>query len=297
MENSKDSVVNMDIMSYASNSWYLEQFQNSPKYLFIKDDINNVEKHKEELKDIDLIVNFAAESHVDNSINNSRPFLTSNIMGTHALLEYSRKNDIRFHQISTDEVFGALSHDSKDKFTVKTPYNPHNPYSASKASADMIVRSFHHTYGLHTTISNCSNNFGPHQHLEKLIPKTIYNAMNNISIPIYGDGRQIRDWIFVEDHNRAVETIVKKGISGNTYLIGNNGEIENITLVKKILKIMGKSESLIKMVKDRPGHDEHYAIDPSSSLELGWKPLYSFEKALNITIKHYMEKISHYIGV
>ncbi|MHB1440826.1 MAG: dTDP-glucose 4,6-dehydratase [Cuniculiplasma sp.] len=295
MRKHDDFIYNMDSMTYASNPWYLREIENSKNYSFIKDDINNVKLHEREIENLDIIVNFAAESHVDNSIKDPFPFLRSNVMGTQALLEFARKHDLRFHQISTDEVYGALPDGSEEKFTVDTPYNPRNPYSATKASADMILRSYVNTYGLKGTISNCSNNFGPHQHREKLIPKTIINAIKNESISVYGDGLQVRDWIYVLDHCDAIEIIIEKGKSGDTYLVGADGERTNIEVIRNILRIMGKDESLIKYIQDRPGHDRHYAIDPSSILRLGWKPSMRFEEALSITVNHYISNYKNYL--
>ena len=296
MKKHEDYIYNMDMMTYASNPWYLEEIKDSKNYRFIMDDINNISKHEKEMNDLDIIVNFAAESHVDNSIMDSSSFIRSNIMGTHALLEYSRKKDIRFHQISTDEVYGALPVDSTDKFNLDSPYNPKNPYSATKASADMLVRSYCNTYGLKATISNCSNNFGPHQHREKLIPKTIINLINNQKVPVYGDGKQVRDWIYVLDHCSGIDLILEKGSVGITYLIGSDGEQSNIDVVSKILTIMGKGSEMIDFVKDRPGHDRRYAIDSETIRRLGWKPRHNFDEALKETVKHYLKNYQMYIS-
>lgn len=295
MQKHDDFVYNIDSLTYASNPWYLERIKGSGNYRFINDDINNVSIHGEELSDLDAIVNFAAESHVDNSIKDSSSFIRSNIMGTHALLEFARRNDLRFHQISTDEVYGALPLDSREKFNVDSPYNPKNPYSATKASADMLVRSYCNTYGLKATISNCSNNFGPHQHREKLIPKTILNLMNNERVPIYGDGKQIRDWIYVTDHCNGIDFILEKGMMGKTYLIGSDGEHSNIEVVREIIKLMKKGSDMIRHVEDRPGHDKRYAIDASSIRKLGWKPEFNFDDALRQTVEHYVKNYENYI--
>lgn len=295
MQKHDDFIYNIDSLTYASNPWYLERIKGSGNYRFINDDINNISIHGEELSDLDAIVNFAAESHVDNSIKDSSSFIRSNIMGTHALLEFARRNDLRFHQISTDEVYGALPLDSKEKFNVDSPYNPKNPYSATKASADMLVRSYCNTYGLKATISNCSNNFGPHQHREKLIPKTILNLMNNERVPIYGDGKQIRDWIYVTDHCNGIDFILEKGMMGKTYLIGSDGEHSNIEVVREIIKLMKKGSDMIRHVEDRPGHDKRYAIDASSIRKLGWKPEFNFDDALRQTVEHYVKNYENYI--
>ncbi len=295
MQKHDDFIYNIDSLTYASNPWYLERIKGSGNYRFINDDINNISIHGEELSDLDAIVNFAAESHVDNSIKDSSSFIRSNIMGTHALLEFARRNDLRFHQISTDEVYGALPLDSREKFNVDSPYNPKNPYSATKASADMLVRSYCNTYGLKATISNCSNNFGPHQHREKLIPKTILNLMNNEKVPIYGDGKQIRDWIYVTDHCNGIDLILEKGMMGKTYLIGSDGEHSNIEVVREIIKLMKKGSDMIRHVEDRPGHDKRYAIDASSIRKLGWKSEFNFDDALRQTVEHYVKNYENYI--
>ena len=295
MQKHDDFIYNIDSLTYASNPWYLERIKGSSNYRFINDDINNISIHGEELSDLDAIVNFAAESHVDNSIKDSSSFIRSNIMGTHALLEFARRNDLRFHQISTDEVYGALPLDSREKFNVDSPYNPKNPYSATKASADMLVRSYCNTYGLKATISNCSNNFGPHQHREKLIPKTILNLMNNERVPIYGDGKQIRDWIYVTDHCNGIDLILEKGMMGKTYLIGSDGEHSNIEVVREIIKLMKKGSDMIRHVEDRPGHDKRYAIDASSIRKLGWKSEFNFDDALRQTVEHYVKNYENYI--
>ena len=238
----------------------------------------------------DVIVHFAAESHVDRSIMDPAPFIKTNIEGTYILLEAALKNKVkRFHHVSTDEVFGALELNSKEKFNDNTPYNPHSPYSASKASSDHLIRSYATTYNLPTTISNCSNNFGPYQFPEKLIPLAITNIIEEKKVPVYGDGLYVRDWLFVEDHCKAIDLILRKGKIGETYLIGGLTEdISNIDIIKKILKIMGKDESQIEFVKDRPGHDRRYAIDWSRiNKELGWQPEHNFDEYLKLTIDWY----------
>lgn len=283
----------MDRGTYASNPWYERNFP-SGRYKKINDDINNVMNYERDLKDVDIIINFAAESHVDNSIKDSYNFLMSNIVGTQRLLEFARKHEIRFHQISTDEVYGSLDPDGTDLFTPERCYDPKNPYSATKASADFLARAYVNTYGMKITISNCSNNYGMHQHPEKLIPKTIINAYSSKKIPVYGNGKQIRDWIHVRDHNEAVDYIIEKGNPGETYLISSRNQRRNIDVVRSILKIMNRGEDLIEYVDDRPGHDRRYAIDPSSTESLGWKAKINFEEGLKSTINHYIENISEY---
>ncbi len=283
----KDEIVNIDKLTYASDLSNLNGVEKY-NYKFVKGDIADEKIVDSIVKDVDVIVNFAAESHVDNSILESKEFIHSNIVGVHVLLEAARKHDKRFHQVSTDEVYGSLPLDSKEKFTEKTAYAPRNPYSAPKAAADHLVRAYHNTYKMKVTISNCSNNYGPRQHKEKLIPKTITNAKNNKDIPMYGKGEQVRDWIYVEEHCSAIERILEKGTIGETYLVSADQERHNVDVIKLILKELGKPETLIKSVQDRLGHDIRYAIDASKiKRELGWKPKYDFEKGMKKTIEWY----------
>ncbi|MDF7665578.1 dTDP-glucose 4,6-dehydratase [Bifidobacterium sp. ESL0745] len=239
----------------------------------------------------DAIVNYAAESHNDNSIADPEPFIQSNIVGTYRLLEAARKYDLHYHQISTDEVYGDLALDDPGRFTPQSPYRPSSPYSASKASADMLVRAWHRTYGLKTTISNCSNNYGPYQHVEKFIPRQITNILDGIRPKLYGDGLNVRDWIHTEDHSSAVWAILTEGRIGETYLIGANGERSNLDVLRDILRMMGQPEDAFDWVRDRPGHDRRYAIDPTRlETELGWKPQHTdFESGLKQTIKWYTD--------
>lgn len=290
-----DQIVNIDKMTYASNPSYINDPGNR-NYVFVKADIIDREKIEKLIPDADAIVNFAAESHVDNSIASPEQFLLSNYMGVFNLLELVRRHDIRFHQVSTDEVYGSLPLNSSGSFDEHSPYNPRNPYSATKAAADFLVRSYTNTYGIRATISNCSNNFGPNQHPEKLIPKTIMNAISGKRIPIYGDGLQIRDWIYVEDHCSAIDLILKKGKIGETYLVSSRNERRNIDVVRDILKILKSSEELIEFVKDRPGHDVRYSLDPSKiERELGWKPAHDFHEAIENTVKHYTSNLERYM--
>lgn len=239
----------------------------------------------------DAIVNFAAESHNDNSIVAPEPFIQSNIVGTYRLLEAARKYGLHYHQISTDEVYGDLALDDSRRFTPQSPYRPSSPYSASKASADMLVRAWHRTYGLKTTISNCSNNYGPYQHVEKFIPRQITNILDGIRPKLYGDGLNVRDWIHAEDHSSAVWAVLTEGRIGETYLIGANGERSNLDVLRDIMRMMGQSEDAFDWVRDRPGHDRRYAIDPTKlETELDWKPQHTdFESGLEQTIKWYMD--------
>ena len=282
----KYEIINLDRMTYAANPKNLEGLPED-RHKLVVGDIADAELVNKLVKDVDAIVNFAAESHVDNSINNSGPFIHSNIVGVHVLLEAARKYEKRFHQISTDEVYGSLPLNSTKKFNENTPYNPRNPYAATKAAADHLVIAYVNTYKLNATISNCSNNFGPRQHPEKLIPKAITNALQNKPIPIYGNGMQIRDWIYVEDHCSAIDLILKEGEIGKKYLISAENERHNIDVVKSILKLLNKPQSLIQYVADRPGHDVRYALEPKKIKELGWKPNYKFYEALKNTVKWY----------
>ena len=239
----------------------------------------------------DAIVHYAAESHNDNSIADPEPFLRTNVEGTYCLLEACRKYDVRFHHISTDEVYGDLALDEPRRFEPDDPYKPSSPYSSTKASSDLLVRAWHRTYGLRTTISNCSNNYGPYQHVEKFIPRQITNIICGIRPKLYGDGLNVRDWIHTEDHSRAVWDILTKGRSGETYLIGANGERSNIDVLHAILERMGKDSDDFDWVRDRPGHDRRYAIDPTKlETELGWKPVHTdFSEGLDQTIAWYRE--------
>ncbi len=288
----EDFIVNLDKLTYAGNLENLKSIENNKNYQFAKGDICDRRLVDELIRKVDIVIHFAAESHVDRSILDPAPFITTNVLGTYTLLESALKNNIkRFHHISTDEVFGALELNSKEKFNDKTPYNPRSPYAASKAASDHLVRAYHLTYGLPITISNCSNNFGPFQFPEKLLSLAITNIIEEKKVSIYGDGLHVRDWLFVEDHVRAIELILQKGKIGGTYLIGGlTDDISNIEIIKKVLKIMKKDERLIEFVKDRPGHDRKYAIDWSkTNQELDWQPKYNFEEALTRTIQWYIK--------
>ena len=271
-------VINLDKLTYAANLDNLKDIEDNKNYRFIHGDIADQEfifKLFENEK-FDIVINFAAESHVDNSILNPQIFTITNILGTQVLLDACRKYNIkRFHQVSTDEVYGELPLDDNSiLFTEKTPLNPSSPYSASKASADMLVKSYYRTYSLPITISRCSNNYGPYQHLEKLIPLMISKAINNDNLPVYGNGLNVRDWLHVYDHCTAIDLIIHEGKIGEIYNIGGNNEKSNIDVVKIILKELGKSEKLIKYVNDRPGHDLRYAIDSTKiKTTLNWKPV------------------------
>ncbi|KKQ04625.1 MAG: dTDP-glucose 4,6-dehydratase [Candidatus Moranbacteria bacterium GW2011_GWF1_36_4] len=283
-----DEIVNLDALTYAGNLENLKDLENNPNYKFVKGNICDEKLVDELVKDVDAIVHFAAESHVDRSISDSGDFIRTNISGTHTLLEAARKNgNKRFHHISTDEVFGSLE-ENDPAFNEDTSYDPRSPYSASKASSDHLVRAYFHTYGLPITISNCSNNYGPYQFPEKLIPLFATNLIEGKKIPVYGKGDNIRDWIHVDDHNRGVDMILKKGKIGETYCLGGNSEKTNLEITHKILELTGKGEEMIEYVADRKGHDKRYAIHFSKAKkELGWEPQISFEDGLKKTIAWY----------
>lgn len=288
----QDEIVNLDVLTYAGNLENLKEIEKKPNYQFIHGDITDAPAVEKAMVGIDTVVHFAAESHVDRSITGPAVFIRTNIIGTQILLDAAIKSKVkRFHHISTDEVFGQLDLDASEKFSENTPYSPRSPYAASKAGADHLVRAYIHTYKLPATISNCSNNFGPFHHPEKLIPLTITNLLEGKKVPVYGDGLYVRDWLFVEDHCRAVDLILQKGKPGETYCIGGlTQEISNLEVVKKILHIMGKNVSEIELVKDRLGHDRKYAIDWSKiKNELGWQPQADFETYLKSTVEWYKD--------
>ncbi|MBI5449540.1 dTDP-glucose 4,6-dehydratase [Candidatus Gottesmanbacteria bacterium] len=285
-----DTVVNLDKLTYAGNLKNLVQVENLPHYLFVRGDICDAAVVDSVMKGVDVVVHFAAESHVDRSIRNPSPFVSTNVVGTHVLLESALKHKVsRFHHISTDEVYGSLELSDSSKFNERTPYDPRSPYSASKAGSDHLVSAYYHTYGMPVTVTNCSNNFGPFQFPEKLIPLAITNCIEGKRIPVYGDGKHVRDWLYVEDHCRAIELVLQKGIVGETYCIGGlTQDIDNLSVVKKILHLMGKNESNIEYVPDRLGHDRRYAMNwKKIQHELGWKPLHDFDTWLTSTVGWY----------
>ena len=287
-----DQIVNLDKLTYAGNLENLKDVEKNPNYSFVKGDICDASLVNSVMQGIDAVVHFAAESHVDRSIMEPATFVMTNVVGTQVLLDTAVKNNVqKFHHVSTDEVFGQLELGSNKKFDENTPYDPRSPYSASKAGSDHLVRAYHHTFGLPITITNCSNNFGPYQFPEKIIPLAITNLMEGKKIPIYGDGLYVRDWLYVEDHCRAIDKVLTDGGVGETYCIGGLTEdIPNIDVAKKILAIMNESEDKIEFVKARPGHDRRYAVDFSKiKNELGWEPLHSFDEWLKETVKWYQE--------
>jgi dTDP-glucose 4,6-dehydratase len=286
----QDYVSNFDKLTYAGNLENLKEIEKDTNYQFIQGDICNAEMVKKAMENVDTVVHFAAESHVDRSILDPSEFIRTNVLGTNVLLDQALKNNVkRFHHISTDEVFGALDLEDKNKFNEKTNYNPRSPYAASKASSDHLVRAYYFTYGLPVTISNCSNNFGSYQFPEKVIPLAITNLIEGKKVPVYGDGLYVRDWLYVEDHCRAIDLILEKGKIGETYCIGGLAEdINNLSVIKKIIKLLGKTEDSIEFVKDRPGHDRRYAVDWSKiKNELGWQPQGDFDELLAKTVEWY----------
>ena len=287
----EDGVVNVDKLTYAGNPVSLSDVSESLRYRFVREDIADAPRMEALIGEgVDAVVNFAAESHVDRSIQDPSAFIRTNIFGTFALLEACRKalpnRRIRFLQISTDEVYGSLG--EVGAFTEETPLAPNSPYSASKTAADVMVRAYHQTYGLPALITRCSNNYGPYQFPEKLIPLMISNALEGKELPIYGDGLNIRDWIYVEDHCRALDLVLRRGKEGEVYNVGGESEKTNLSVAQTILDRLGKPSSLIRFVTDRPGHDRRYAIDFSKiEKELGWKPSVSFEEGIRRTIQWY----------
>jgi len=294
LENYDYNILNFDKLTYAGNLENLSDIESNEKYKFFKGDIcekEEVEKAVDENK-IDTIINFAAESHVDRSILGAKEFINTNVMGTHVLLEVLKEKGLeKYLQVSTDEVYGSLPEDKKELlFTEETPITTNSPYSASKASADLLCNAFYHTFKLPILITRCSNNYGPYQFPEKLIPLMIAKTLKGEMVPVYGDGKNIRDWLYVEDHCSAIAEVLHKGNIGEVYNIGGNNEWYNIDIVKLILKKLGKGEEMIQYVKDRPGHDRRYAIDSSKIMkEFGWSPKYDFETGIELTINWYLE--------
>lgn len=290
VDNYDFKVINVDKLTYAGNLENVADISDNPNYEFVKGDIADMSLIESLVsRGIDVIVNFAAESHVDRSIEDSRIFIETNVLGTQVLLEAARKYGVsRFVQISTDEVYGSLG--PQGSFMETSPLTPNSPYSASKTGADLLVRAYHKTYGMDTVITRCSNNYGPYQFPEKLIPLMISNALEGKPLPVYGDGMNVRDWIYVEDHCSAIDVIIQRASSGEVYNIGASNELPNIEIVKMILRQLNKPESLIKFVEDRPGHDRRYAIDSTKLRnDLGWNVVYSLEEGIDRTIRWYVE--------
>lgn len=288
----QDEIINLDKLTYAGNLENLKVVEKNPHYSFIKADIGDEKAVDQAMKGIDTVVHFAAESHVDRSIMGPAVFVKTNVLGTQILLSAALKHQVkRFHHISTDEVFGSLDLNSQDKFFEKSPFLPNSPYAASKAGSDCLVRAWFKTYGLPVTITNTSNNYGPYQFPEKFIPLTITNILENKKVPVYGDGLQVRDWLHVEDHCRAIDLVLQKGKVGETYCVGGLTEdVNNLTVVKKILKLLNKDESLIDYVQDRPGHDRRYALNwEKIKKELGYQPVFDFDTYLEKTVNWYQQ--------
>jgi len=287
----EQKIVNLDKLTYAGNPGNLAGLEDHPSYTFVRGDICDRKAVGSVVQDhgIGAIANFAAETHVDRSISGPAVFMETNVGGTNVLLDVAKEHAItRFVQVSTDEVYGSLGPDGK--FTEETPLHPNSPYAASKAAGDLLARAYHHTYGLPVMITRCSNNYGPYQFPEKLIPLMIANALGGRKLPVYGDGQNVRDWLHVRDHCHAVDLVLRKGRPGEVYNIGGENEWKNLDLVKLLLSRLNKPESLIEFVRDRPGHDRRYAIDASKiGREMGWKPSVSFEQGLTETVAWYLE--------
>lgn len=287
-----DKLINLDALTYAGNLASVADVADNPNYVFVEGSINDRELVNKIMADVDIVVHFAAESHVDRSILNPAVFLETNVMGTQVLLDAALAHKVeRFHHISTDEVFGSLELDSTTLFDETTPYDPRSPYSASKAGSDHLVRAYGETYGLPFTLSNCSNNYGEYHFPEKLFPLAITNLIEGKKVPVYGDGLNVRDWLYVQDHCSAIDAILTRGKLGKTYLIGGlKNDVSNLEVVRMILSLMNQPESMIEYVKDRPGHDRRYAVDWSNiNKELGWEPSVTLEQGLQQTITWYQE--------
>ncbi|MCK9582164.1 MAG: dTDP-glucose 4,6-dehydratase [Endomicrobiales bacterium] len=296
--NSKIKIVNLDKLTYAGNLENLRNVEKNPRYKFVKGDICNTNMVNKLVKNCDAIINFAAETHVDKSILEAGSFLNTDVFGTYTLLEAAKKHKIKkYIQISTDEVYGSIERGS---FTESSPLLPNSPYSSAKASGDLLSRSYFTTFGLPVIVTRASNNFGPYQYPEKLIPLFVTNTIENKPLPLYGDGKNVRDWLFVQDHCSAVYTVLQKGVPGQIYNIGGGNEVTNIQITKEILNMLDRPQSLIKPIKDRPGHDRRYSVNCSKiKKELGWKPQANFKQALKETIewyvanKHWWEKLKN----
>jgi dTDP-glucose 4,6-dehydratase len=285
-------IYNMDLLTYAGDLTKHKEIEEKENYHFVKSDIADRKAIFElfEKEKFDFVVHFAAESHVDRSITEPEIFVVTNVLGTQVLLDASKHIAVKkFLHVSTDEVYGELDFDPETFFTEQTPLQPNSPYSASKASSDLLVRAYHETYGLPMNITRCSNNYGPFHFPEKLIPLTISRVLNEQKVPVYGDGKNIRDWLHVLDHCSAIDLVLHEGVNGEVYNVGGHNERTNLEVVQTIIKTLGKSEDLIEFVTDRLGHDKRYAIDPTKLEKLGWKPTYNFETGIAQTIQWYLE--------
>lgn len=286
-----DDIVVIDALTYAGRRESLADLSGNSRFHFHHARIEDAAAISPLLVGADLLINLAAESHNDRAIGDPLPFVRTNVLGTAVLLEASRRLDIpRFHHVSTDEVYGSLDLETTARFTEESPYRPRGPYSASKASSDHLVHAWHETYGLRTTLSNCGNNYGPFQFPEKLIPLAVTRLIQGQKVPLYGDGRHVRDWIYVEDHCRAIERIVQRGISGSTYLVSAENEVSNREVVSMLLRLFGKGEENVEYVADRPGHDRRYGLDPRKlKMELAWSAQFDFETAMASTVRWYVQ--------
>lgn len=285
-------IFNLDLLTYAGDLTKHREIENKPNYHFVKVDISDRKSVMSlfESENFDYVVHFAAESHVDRSITNPEIFVLTNVLGTQVLLDAAKENNItKFVHVSTDEVYGELEFDPSTFFTEETPLQPNSPYSASKASSDLLVRAYYETFKLPVNITRCSNNYGPYHFPEKLIPLTISRIVNDQKVPVYGDGKNIRDWLHVIDHCTAIDLVLHQGENGEVYNVGGHNEKTNLEVVKTIIKTLGKSEDLIEFVEDRLGHDKRYAIDPTKLEQLGWRPTYNFETGIAQTIQWYLE--------
>ncbi|WP_413543923.1 dTDP-glucose 4,6-dehydratase [Citricoccus nitrophenolicus] len=293
LESTDHRVIVLDKLTYAGNRASLEGLPEQ-RVTFRQGDIADADLLDELMPQVDAVVHYAAESHNDNSLDNPRPFVDTNLLGTYALIEAARRHEVRFHHISTDEVYGDLELGAPERFIESTPYNPSSPYSSTKAGSDLLVRAWARSFGLRATISNCSNNYGPYQHVEKFIPRQITNVIDGVRPRLYGEGRNVRDWIHANDHSSAVLTILERGRVGETYLIGADGERNNKTVIEDILEIMGEPAGAYDHVVDRPGHDLRYAIDSTKlRTELGWVPQYAdFRAGLEATVRWYRDNES-----
>lgn len=290
-------VVNLDLLTYAGNLSSLKQWEGNSRYRFVHGDILDAALVDTLMAEVDAVVHFAAESHVDRSITDPLAFVRTNVLGTGVLLDAARKHKRRFHHVSTDEVFGSLA-PTDPAFDESKGYDPRSPYSASKAGSDHLVRAYYHTYGLPITISNCSNNYGPYHFPEKLIPLAITRLMDGKTVPVYGAGDQVRDWLYVVDHARAIHLILTQGTIGETYCVGGENEYQNIDVVRKLIALLGRDESAIHYVADRPGHDTRYAINPAKIVtELGFKPSVTFDQGLAQTVKWYQDNEDWWRGI
>lgn len=281
-------ITTLDALTYAGSMGNLEGVLDHPRHEFIQGDVRDMDLVSDIVSEVDAIVNFAAESHVDRSIQDVGPFVSTNVQGTQVLLDVAQENEIdRFLQVSTDEVYGSIL---EGEFTESDPLKPRNPYAASKAGADLLALSYYKTHGLPVLVARSSNNYGPRQHTEKLIPKFITSAKRGRSLPVYGDGTNVREWTYVRDNCRAIELVLSDGVPGDIYNIGSNVNLQNIEVAQRVLDAVGASEDLIEFVDDRPGHDQRYALDATKIRELGWEPKWSFDEGLKRTVDFYLDQ-------